>query len=114
MTGAPNAFSIQIAKQVPGGRAQAMGPTGHRYSRSIPGFASACHPRRRSLTFSPPQNSMAVTWAAWQAQLASGLDQEQFEFLRAMDIRDAQADLDGIVARVHDKLARHSGYRMNG
>ncbi len=58
-----------------------------------------------SLAELQPLPEFTGAWETWLGELNPGSNTEQYEFLRAFEIRDTEADLDGVVARVHEKLA---------
>lgn len=66
-------------------------------------------PHTRSLADCKPKAEWAGAWGEWKSQLASGSDQEQIEFLRALEVRVDQDDLDGLSDRVCAKLAATFG-----
>lgn len=66
-------------------------------------------PHAQSLADCKPKAEWAGAWGEWKSQLASGSDQEQIEFLRALKIRVDQDDLDGLSDRVCEKLAATFG-----
>jgi hypothetical protein len=54
-------------------------------------------------------NDFAQPWETWVDCLSPGSDLERFEFLKALEIRDAQDDLEGLSESVHQKLASAFG-----
>ncbi len=59
----------------------------------------------QSLDDYKPNPKWEGAWSEWRSQLVSGTDQEQVQFLRALEIRVDQDDLDGLSDRVCAKLA---------
>lgn len=66
-------------------------------------------PRIQKLSDCKPKADWTGAWSEWQSQLVGGTDQEQVSFLRALEIRVDQDDLDGLSDRVCEKLAATFG-----
>ena len=52
-----------------------------------------------------PSDNFEDAWTEWRNQMASGTDAEQIAFLKALEIRVRQDDLDGLSNRVRRELA---------
>ena len=61
----------------------------------------------------PPQ-TWDPAWRKWQSQLASGSDSDRLSFLRSLEIRTDQEDLEGLVERASAKLEAAFGVDRAG
>ncbi len=56
-----------------------------------------------------PDDSLSDAWSEWRAQLGTGTDSEQLAFLKALEIRVRQDDLDGLEDRLRRELSTTFG-----
>ncbi len=66
----------------------------------------------KSLDDLKPPSEFEGSWQLWVAELSPGSDDDRMAFLRALEIRAKQDDLNGLEGRIRNKLARTFGVSL--